>query len=90
MLKCQSLLHYLVGHVVMDTGSDKTKILVNSIKPRPSPNIMMNGKTLEEMGQFKYLESTQTKDRSENQTGVHTLSLDKVTCLANTAQSINL
>ena len=48
----------------MDTGSDKTKILVNSIKPRPSPNIMMNGKTLEEMGQFKYLESTQTKDRT--------------------------
>ena len=42
--------------------SDKSKILVNSIKSRQSTNIQMNGRTLEEVGQFKYLCSTQTKD----------------------------
>ena len=42
--------------------SDKSKILVNSIKPMPPKNIWMNGKALEEADQFKYLTSTQTKD----------------------------
>ena len=46
----------------MEISSDKSKILVNSIKPRSSANIWMNGKTLEEVDQFKYLGSTQTKD----------------------------
>ena len=40
----------------------KRKILINSIKPRPSNNICMDEwKTLEEVDQFKYLGSTQTK-----------------------------
>ena len=46
----------------MEISSEKSKILVNSIKPRPSTNIQMNGQTLEEVDQFKYLGSTQTKD----------------------------
>ena len=46
----------------MEISSDVIIILVNSIKPTPSPNIWMNGKTLEEVDWFKYLESTQTKD----------------------------
>ena len=44
----------------MEISSDESKILV--VKPRPSTNIRMNGKTLEEVDQFKYLGSTQTKD----------------------------
>ena len=43
-------------------NSHKSKILVNSMKPRPSTNVRMNVKTLEEVYQFKYLGSTQTKD----------------------------
>ena len=31
----------------MEISSDKSKILDNSIKPRPSTNIWMNGKMLE-------------------------------------------
>ena len=46
----------------MEISSEKSKILVNSIKPRPSTNIQMNRQTLEEADQFKYLGSTQTKD----------------------------
>ena len=46
----------------MEISSEKSKILVNSIKPRPSTNIQMNGQTLEEVEQFKYLGSTHTKD----------------------------
>ena len=46
----------------MEIGFDKGKILVNSIKPMPSTNIWMNGKTLEEEDQFNYPGSTQTKD----------------------------
>ena len=47
----------------MEISSDKSKIVVSSIKPRPSStNIWMNGKTLEEVDQVKYLGSTQTKD----------------------------
>ena len=46
----------------MEISSDKSKILVNSIKPRPSANIQMNEQTLEEVDQLKYLGSTQTKD----------------------------
>ena len=45
-----------------EISSDKRKNLVNSIKPRSSTNIWMNGKVLEEMDQFKYLGATQTKD----------------------------
>ena len=43
-------------------SSDNSKILVNSIKPKPSTNIWMNGEVLEEVDEFKYLGSTQTKD----------------------------
>ena len=42
--------------------SDKSNIHINSIKPRPSTNIWMNGKVLAEVDQFKYLGATQTKD----------------------------
>ena len=45
-----------------ETSFDKSKILAYSVLRRPSANIRMNGKTLEEVGQFKYLGSTQTKD----------------------------
>ena len=45
----------------LEISSDKSKILVNSIKPRLSTNIWINGKTLEAMDQFKYLGSAQTK-----------------------------
>ena len=38
----------------MEISPDKSKILVNSIKPRPSTNIWMNGQTLEEFDQCKY------------------------------------
>ena len=48
----------------MEINSDKSKILLNSIKRRPSTNIWKNGKTVEEVDQFKYLGSTQTKDRT--------------------------
>ena len=41
----------------------KDKILVNSIKPRPSTNLWINVKTLEEVDQFKYVGYTQTKER---------------------------
>ena len=37
----------------MDINSDNRKILVNSTKPRPSTNIWMNGKVLEEVEQLK-------------------------------------
>ena len=47
---------------LMEIGSDER--LVNSIKPRPSTNVRMNGKVLEEVDQFKYLGSTQTNDRA--------------------------
>ena len=46
----------------MEISSERSKILVKSIKPRPSTNIQMNGQTIEEVHQFKYLSSTQTKD----------------------------
>ena len=45
-----------------EISSNNGKTLVDSIKPRPLTNIWMNGKTLEEVGQFRYLGSTQTKD----------------------------
>ena len=46
----------------MEVSSDKGKILINNIKPRPPTNIWMNGKVLEEVNQFKYFGSTETKD----------------------------
>ena len=48
----------------MEISSDNSKILFKSIKPRPSTNIglQMNGQTLKEVDQFKYLGFTQTKD----------------------------
>ena len=46
----------------MEISADKSKILVNSIRPRPSTNAQMNRKVLEEVDQFKYFGSTQTKD----------------------------
>ena len=47
----------------MEISFDNCKILVNSIKPKPSAIISIIGKTLEEVDQFKYLGSTQAKDR---------------------------
>ena len=46
----------------MEISSAKSKIIISSIKPKPSNNIWMNGKTLEEVDQFKYPGSTQIKD----------------------------
>ena len=46
----------------MEIRSDKSKILVNSVKPMPSTNIRMNGNVLEEGDQIKYLGSTQTDE----------------------------
>ena len=46
----------------MEISSDKGKIHIDSIKPRPSACIWVNGKVLEEVDQFKYLGSTQIKD----------------------------
>ena len=46
----------------IEISSDKSKILVNSIKPWPTTNIWMNGKALEQWNKFKYIGSTQTKD----------------------------
>ena len=48
----------------MEISSDESKLLINSIKPRPSANIQLNGQTVEEVDQFKYLGSTQTEDRT--------------------------
>ena len=45
----------------MEISSDKSKILVSSIKPKPSTNLWNNGKVLE-VDQFKYFGSTQTGD----------------------------
>ena len=57
---------------------DKTKFLVSSIKPRSSTNIWKNGKTLEDVVQFKYLGCTQAKDGTsiKDPTGASTLSHD--------------
>ena len=46
----------------MEINSDRSKILINSIKSGPSNKIRMNGKALEEVDQFKYLGSTESKD----------------------------
>ena len=48
--------------LLLEISSDKSKILAKSITPRPSTNIRMNGKTLEEVDQFKSLGFTQNKD----------------------------
>ena len=49
----------------MEISSDKSKILVNSIKPRPSTNIPMDRKMLEEVDQFKT--SALQKPKTEHQ-----------------------
>ena len=46
----------------MKMSFNKSKILVSSIKSRLSANIQMDGHTLEEVDQFTYLGSRQTKD----------------------------
>ena len=46
----------------MEISSNRSKFIVNSIKPRRFTNVWINGKTLEDVGQFKYLGSKQTKD----------------------------
>ena len=46
----------------MKISSNKSKLVVYAIKPRPSTNIWINGKVLEEVDQLKYSGSTQTKD----------------------------
>ena len=57
----RSLEKTAVGYA-MEISTDKSKLLSNSIKPRPSTNIWMSGKTLEEVDQFKYLGSTQAEN----------------------------
>ena len=47
---------------VMEISWSKSKSHIDSIKPRPSTKIWMNGKTLEEVDQFKYFGPTQMKD----------------------------
>ena len=42
----------------LEISSDKSKILMNSIKPRPSTNTKINEEVLEEVDQLKYLGST--------------------------------
>ena len=55
-----------LGKTATDYGteisSDKSKILVNGINPRPFTNMRMNGKVFEEVDQFKYFGSTQIKN----------------------------
>ena len=41
-----------VGYGI-EISSDKSKILVNIIRPRPSTNIWMDGEKLEEVDRFK-------------------------------------
>ena len=63
--KLQQLTQRLEGTTAeygIEISSDKSKILVNSIKSRSSTNIQMTGQTLREVDQFKYVGSAQTKD----------------------------
>ena len=46
----------------VEISYDKSKFIANSIMRGPSTSIWMDGKTMEEMDQFKYLGFTQTKD----------------------------
>ena len=46
-------LEEIVAEYDMEISSDKNKMLVNNIKPRPSNNIQMNGQAHEEVDQFK-------------------------------------
>ena len=46
----------------MEISCNKSKSIVNNIKPRSSTNKWMNGKALEEVDQSKCFGSTQTKD----------------------------
>ena len=42
-----------VAEYGMEIGSDNSKIIVNTIRPRPPTNMQMNGQTREKVGQFK-------------------------------------
>ena len=71
-----------VAEYGMEISSEKSKILVNSIKPRPSTNIQMNGQMLEEVDQFQILrlhtnQRRNISKRSKDQTGESTLSHGK-------------
>ena len=46
----------------MEIRSEKSNTPFNSIKPRPSTNMRMNGQMLVEVHPFKYLGYAQTKD----------------------------
>ena len=46
----------------MEKSSNKSKSLSNSISPRPSTCMSMNGRVFEEVDQFTYLGSTKTAD----------------------------
>ena len=48
-------LHKTAAGYGMKNSSDKSHIIVNNITPRPSTSIWMNGNTLEEVEQFKYM-----------------------------------
>ena len=66
----------------MEISSNKSKILVNSIKPRPSTNIRMNGKKAGRSGPvqiFRILTNQRwhINKGSKDQTGAGTLSHDK-------------
>ena len=45
----------------LEIGFDESKILVDSIKPRSSTIMRMNGKVSEEVDKFKYLGSTKPR-----------------------------
>ena len=49
----------------MEISSDKSEILVNSIKPEPSTNIQMNWRTTEEADKFRHIGSAKTKEVNE-------------------------
>ena len=50
----------------MEVSSEKSKVMVKSTRPNLTSNILMNGELLEEVGSFKYLGATLTKDGSSS------------------------
>ena len=82
-------LEKLLLDMAWKSAPTKAKILVNSIKPRPSTNISTNGKMLEDVDQFKYLGSTQTKDgTSTKEVKIRLAQAFENNCLAYHTQSI--